>query len=417
MDLRRYQAGEHLRLYMEKGVTIERALELSLPHAFSPECESIPLTKAHGRTLAVPLSSKVDDPRFDNSAMDGWAVRVSDCEQIPVSLKIVSTSQAGGDMPSSVGAGEACRIMTGAPIPEGADAIVMIEDSEVEGNSVTVNGVARPNYIRRKGENFAEGDQILPSGAVMTPSRIALAGAMGYGELSVLVPPKIAIIGTGDELVEPGQPLGDGQIYESNTIALAGLVRALGCEPVVFPLVRDSITQLRESLQNAANNCVAIITSGGVSMGEWDLVRKIMEDEGEVIFWRMQIRPGGPPIFGTWNGVPLFGLPGNPVSSQVVFLTLVAPWIANSCFHDERFGPKLFEKVRVRLLSPAQGAPNKVAMRRIHITTEGDELVASTPTHQGSGNLLSMVAGNGLTLLPPDFDAEIGESIDALWLK
>lgn len=419
-------------------MTIERALELCLPHTFTPDTETVPLTEAHGRILFTPLASQVDDPRFDNSAMDGWAVREAD---VPISegdftkcdssesdsgdsgkgettLRIVGTSQAGGEGELvAVNSGEACRIMTGAPIPEGADAIVMVEDSEVDGNLVSITGVARPHYIRRRGENFSAGDEILPLGTLLTPARLALAGTMGHGALEVLKPPRIAVIGTGDELVEPGQPLSDGQLYESNTTAIAGLLHSLGCEPVHFPLVTDSITRLRESLDEAAAGCDAIITSGGVSMGDWDLVRKLMEEEGEVVFWRMQIRPGGPPLFGTWNGVPLFGLPGNPVSSQVVFLTLVAPWLAHACSHDERFGPKLFDKVRVRLLSPAKGAPNKVSLRRIHITTEGDELVASTPTHQGSGNLLSMVTGNGLTLLPPDVDAEVGDTIDALWLR
>jgi molybdopterin molybdotransferase len=405
---------------MEKGVTIERALELSLPHTFTPDTEIIPLTEAHGRILAVPLASKVDDPGFDNSAMDGWAVRAVDVsvDGGPTSLRIVGTSQAGSGTPlPTVGSGEACRIMTGAPIPEGADAIVMVEDSEADVEYVSITGIARPHYIRRRGENFTTGEDILPSGTLLTPARLALAGAMGHGEVVVLLPPTIAIIGTGDELVMPGQPLSEGQLYESNTTALAGLVRALGCKPIIYPLITDSISQLRDTLDLASSSCDAIITSGGVSMGEWDLVRKIMEEEGEVIFWRMRIRPGGPPLFGTWAGTPLFGLPGNPVSSQVVFLTLVAPWLSSVCSHDSNFGPKLYDKVRVRLLSSVRCAKGKVALQRILITTEGDELVASTPSHQGSGNLLSMVAGNGLTLLPPDVDGEAGEVIDAFWFR
>ncbi len=401
-------------------MTIERALELSLPYTFTPDNETIPLTEAHGRILAVPLASKVDDPGFDNSAMDGWAVRAVDVsvDGGPTSLRIVGTSQAGGGVSlPTVGSGEACRIMTGAPIPEGADAIVMVEDSELEGECVSITGIARPHYIRRRGENFTTGEEILPPGSLLTPARLALAGAMGHGEVVVLSPPTIAIIGTGDELVVPGQPLSEGQLYESNTTALAGLVRALGCEPVIFPLITDSLSQLRETLDVAVSSCDAIITSGGVSMGQWDLVRKIMEEEGDMIFWRMRIRPGGPPLFGTWSGTPLFGLPGNPVSSQVVFLTLVAPWLSSACSHDSNFGPKLYDKVRVRLLSSVRCAKGKVALQRILITTEGDELVASTPSHQGSGNLLSMVAGNGLTLLPPDVDGEAGEVIDAFWFR
>ena len=170
-------------------------------------------------------------------------------------------------------------------------------------------------------------------------------------------------------------------------------------------------------MTRAAEECDVIITSGGVSMGDWDLVRRLMETEGDVRFWRVRIRPGGPPLFGLWNGTPLFGLPGNPVSAYVVFLTLVAPWLASNLGHHSEDGPKLADRVRVRLLDEVKGAPGKLALKRIHITTEGDELVARVRTHQGSGNLASLVAGNGLTLLPAGSDGEPGDIIDALWLR
>jgi molybdopterin molybdotransferase len=152
-------------------------------------------------------------------------------------------------------------------------------------------------------------------------------------------------------------------------------------------------------------------------MGDWDLVRKLMEDEGNIHFWRMKVRPGGPPLFGTWKGTPLFGLPGNPVSSQVVFHILVAPWIQHSLQTHPELGPNLSDKVRVRLKNPLRGAPEKLCLRRIKISIEGNDLVAESHTHQGSGNLHSMVAHNGLTLLPPDTDGKVGDVIDALWLR
>ena len=402
---------------MEERVTIERALELTFPFSFNIRSEIVTLEQAHGRILFSSLASNVDDPGFDNSAMDGWAVRAEDCSELGVKLRIIGTSKAGGDNVGPVMAGQACKIMTGAPIPPGANAIVMVEDSESDGDIVTITGPARPNYIRKRGENLTKGAVALPGGTHLTPARLALAGTMGYGELPVVVPPLIAVIGTGDELIPPGEPLAEGQLYESNTTALSGLLRTLGCEPVVFPLVGDDIDTLRTTLNDASTRCDAIITSGGVSMGDWDIVRRLMEEEGEVIFWRMQIRPGGPPLFGTWNDTPVFGLPGNPVSSSVVFLILVAPFITHSCCFDEHFGPRLYDEVRVRLTSSVKSAPSKVSLRRIHISTEGDELIASTPTHQGSGNLYSMVAGNGLTLLPPSVDAEAGDIINALWLR
>ncbi len=406
-----------LQPLMETGVSIERALELAGRVSISVATEEASLDEAHGRVLAAPLRALAADPRFDNSAMDGWAVRVEDCEVEGAHLRIVGSGQAGGKVAPAVGIGEAARVMTGAAIPEGADAIVMVEDSEVDGDGVLITGPARPHYIRIRGENLEEGEEGLPAGVELTSSRLALAGTMGHATFPVIVPPKVAVISTGDELVPPGESLGENDLWESNTHALAGLCHQIGCEPVRFPLVIDELDTLRTTLTRAAEECDVIITSGGVSMGDWDLVRRLMETEGDVRFWRVHIRPGGPPLFGLWNGTPLFGLPGNPVSAYVVFLMLVVPWLASNLSYHPEDGLKLADRVRVRLLDEVKGAPGKLALKRIHITTEGDELVARARTHQGSGNLHSLVAGNGLTLLPAGIDGVPGDFIDALWLR
>nr|MBC8437848.1 molybdopterin molybdotransferase MoeA [Euryarchaeota archaeon] len=257
----------------------------------------------------------------------------------------------------------------------------------------------------------------LRRGTKLGPAELSLAAMMGYSQLNVLIPLKIAIIGTGDELVQPGEYLGPGQIYESNTTALVGLVDAMGCEAMKYPFVKDDLGKLRETFDLASRECDVILTSGGVSMGEWDLVRKLMEEEGEMHFWRVSIKPGGPPLFGLWKGTPLFGLPGNPVSSQIVCMMIVFPWIQSICMYDGEKGPKLFEKVRVKLLQPAKGTKRKVTLRRVKIMTINDELVAEVPLNQGSGNLRSMVDCNGLTLLPIGVHAEAGDIVDVLWLK
>ena len=373
------------------------------------------LDSARNRVLSHPLESLVDYPRFDNSAMDGFAVRASDCITPKAELSIVGTSQAGGDLPPGISAGEACRIMTGAPLPEGADAIVMVEDTEVRGERVTINGPARTGYIRKRAENLSIGQEALPTGALLSPACIALAGTMGHGTVRVIQRPRIAILSTGDELVQPGLRLEPGQIYESNSHALASLVEAMGCEAVRHESTNDSLDELRATLDTLAG-CDAILTSGGVSMGEWDLVRRIMEEEGEISFWRVRLRPGAPPLFGTWRGTPLFGLPGNPVSSLVVFHVLVAPWIAKSLGYHEEMGPRLSRRVSVTLEEDIPGAPGKLCLRRIRIRSEDGRLLATTHTHQGSGNMHSMVAHNGLTLLPPDTDGKKGEIIEALWI-
>lgn len=398
-------------------MSIEQAIKLANETPLFFETEIKPLSQAHEMVLASPLESKIDDPRFDNSAMDGWAVKKVDCNNPSSKLKIIGTIQAGSSEEIEVKDGQACRIMTGAPIPLGADSIVMIEDSIVDDDYVIINGPARPHFIRKQGENLTTGEVGLQPGSKLKPAHLAMGAMMGYADIPVIKPPKIAIIGTGDELVEPGQPLLDGQIYESNTTALVGLVAEMGCEPVKYPFVSDNLDGLRNTFNLAALECDAILTSGGVSMGEWDLVRRLMEEEGEIKFWKVLIKPGGPLLFGSWKNTPIFGLPGNPVSSQIVFLSIVAPWISHSCRYNSTQGPKLYDKVRVKLLSAAAGTKNKITLRRIKIKEQGGILVGEVPKNQGSGNLRSMVNCNGLTLLPIGIDGKSGDTVDALWLR
>ncbi|MCH2639989.1 MAG: molybdopterin molybdotransferase MoeA [Candidatus Thalassarchaeum sp.] len=401
---------------MEVGVSLQRAIELTSRLTLVREDETIPLITASGRTLFEDLRSMVDDPRFDNSAMDGWAVREADCKEEGAILRIVGTSQAGSEEIPKVDAGEACRIMTGAPVPQGADAIVMVEDSTVVGDKVTIDGPARPGFIRWKGENLTHDTVALRAGTVLTPASVSLAATMGHANIRVVRKPNIAVIGVGDELTPPGEHLSESSIYESNTFGLSSLVEKMGGTPMRFDLIKDSMDLLRETLDEAAASCDAILTSGGVSMGEWDMVRRIMEEEGDIRFWKVMIRPGGPPLFGSWRGKPIFGLPGNPVSSHIVFTVLVAPWMSSSMGSEEGTRPRLANRVRVEMEESLKGAPGKLCMRRISIRQEGDKLLGSTRTHQGSGNIHSMVAHNGLSLLPPDSDCQEGDTIDALWL-
>ncbi len=378
---------------METFVTIERALAIARETPVRFTTENVSLNQAYNRILASDLQSKVDDPPFDNSAMDGWAVRSEDIHRTEVGVT------AAGETASTVNEGEAIRIMTGAPMPKGANAIVMVEDG--------INGKAHPNFIRKRGENLRKGETNLVAGQVMIPSAISLAATMGYETVPVRSKPRVAVISTGDELVPPGHELKEGQIYESNSYGLCALLEKIGCNPIHHNIVEDSIEGLRNTLNSL--DCDAILTSGGVSMGEFDYVRKLMEEEGELHFWKVAMRPGGPPLFGTWNGTPLFGLPGNPVSSHLVFTMIVAPWLAPEI--------PLTKEVRVRMKDSVKGAPSKACLRRILITSEGDELVGTTHTHQGSGNIHSLVAHNGVTYLPPDTGANAGDTITALWFQ
>ena len=235
---------------------------------------------------------------------------------------------------------------------------------------------------------------------------------MGHSTLPVIKPLKVAIISTGDELIPPGEELQRGQIYESNSFGLAGLVKWLGHEPIRMNNSGDSIDELRLALDKAASTCDLILTSGGVSMGEWDLVRKIMEDEGDIHFWRVKIRPGSPPLFGIWGNTPIFGLPGNPVSSHVVFRTLVAPWIRNTTSAKGPIEVRTF----ARLATPVKPTKDSLTFRRVSIEMTNEGLVAHQKIHQGSGNIASIALSEGMVVLQPGQEYSIGDMVEVMIL-
>ncbi len=308
--------------------------------------------------------------------------------------------------------GQAVRIMTGAPMPKGADSILQIELCEVQGENVILNQESKKHFIRKMGENLKCGDVALKSGSILSPAKAGLCATMGYDSIPVVKKLKIAIISTGDELVQPGEKLGPGEIYESNSFGLAGLVKWLGHDPVRIQAVDDSLKELREILNRVSEDCDLILTSGGVSMGEWDLVRKIMEQEGDLHFWRVKIRPGSPPLFGLWNKVPIFGLPGNPVSSHTVFRMIVAPWIRKM---TGALGPQELQ-IKAKLTTSVKATADCLTLRRLSVEFTESGIIAYQKVHQGSGNLASITTSDALTLLPAGSTAEIGEIIDLLLL-
>ena len=392
---------------------LEEAIQLSLQHTLSYAVEDVALDEAHQRILAKGLHSKVNDPPFDNSAMDGFAVRFQDTQEAPSTLDIIATSQAAaGDEQLTVSTGQAVRIMTGAPVPDGADAIIPIEACTIDGNSVTLNQRSKPHFIRKRGENIAEGQVGLEKGCYLTPQSISMCATMGYSSVPVIQKLKIGIISTGDELKPPGEHLSYGEIYESNSFGLSGLVKMLGHIPIRYPAVHDSMDALRAQFDVAAQECDLFLTSGGVSMGEWDFVRKLMETEGDLTFWRVKIRPGSPPLFGHWKGTPMFGLPGNPVSSHVVFRMLVVPYLRgslNTTFPHDRI-------VHARLITNVRSTKDCLTLRRVTLQSTEDGFLADQPKHQGSGNIDSLSSADGLTLLQPGQSGEAGELIQVLLL-
>ncbi len=309
-----------------------RELILAAIQPLPPEC--IPVSAAVGRVAAAAVHAPLDLPPFDNSAMDGYAVRASDLvgagAETPVALKLAGRVPAGEIFTSPVEPGTCVRIFTGSPLPPGADAVVMQEDTRLapeQPDTVSFLDRAKPlENLRLRGEDVKRGTPLLVAGDDVNAGAAALFAALGLSEISVGRRPQIGLLATGSELIEAGQPLAPGKIYESNRVGLAALIARAGGVPRVFPLVPDTRAATRAALETAFVDCDGVVTSGGVSVGEHDHVKDAFAQlGGETGFWKVAIKPGKPFVFGRWRGKFLFGLPGNPVSAFVTFLLLVRP--------------------------------------------------------------------------------------------
>jgi molybdopterin molybdotransferase len=289
--------------------------------------ETVAITAAHGRVLAEPQISSITVPPLDNSAMDGYAVRLADVPCVGVRLPVSQRILAGA-VGQPLAAGTAVRIFTGAPVPAGADAVLMQEDCMAEGEAVWINKVPRPGEnIRRAGEDIKAGAQILAAGTRFTAAEMGLAASVGLAELPVFKRLKVACFFTGDELVAPGKPLAPGQIYNSNRYTLAGLIHDLGCELVDLGIVPDTLEATETALAGAASIADVVITSGGVSVGEADYVKSAVEKLGRIEMWKVAMKPGKPVVYGQVDKADFIGLPGNPVSAFVTFCLFVRPFL------------------------------------------------------------------------------------------
>lgn len=310
---------------MNQGLlSVDEALARLLAEAKPvAEIEEVPTLDATNRILARAQTSTMDVPPMDNSAMDGYAVRVADGPRLAVAQKIMA-----GAVGEPLTAGTAARIFTGAPIPKGADAVVMQEHCTVEKNWVVINKTPKAGeWIRLAGSDVKKGGEILPAGKRLLPQDTGLAASVGIKTLPVYRKVKLGLFFTGDELVMPGEPLAPGRIYNSNRFTLRGLGEQFGCELHDFGIVPDSLEATREVLRRAASECDVIVTSGGVSVGDADYVKPAVEAEGKLLMWRIAMKPGRPLAFGSVQESFFIGLPGNPVSSFVTFLIFVRPFL------------------------------------------------------------------------------------------
>jgi molybdopterin molybdotransferase len=305
-------------------LSVDEALERLLAEARPlAEIEEVPTLEATNRILARAQRSTMDVPPMDNSAMDGYAVRTSDGPRLKIGQKIMA-----GAVGRALEPGTAARIFTGAPIPPGADAVVMQEHVSLEGEFVLLKKHPNPgDWIRRVGSDVRKGSEILPGGKRLLPQDTGLAASVGIKTLPVYRKVRLGIFFTGDELVMPGEPLAPGRIYNSNRFTLRGLGEVFGCAVRDYGIVPDSLEATRQALRRAASECDVIVTSGGVSVGEADYVKPALEAEGKLLMWRIAMKPGRPLAYGKVGNAAFIGLPGNPVSSFVTFLIFVRPFL------------------------------------------------------------------------------------------
>jgi molybdopterin molybdotransferase len=373
------------------------------------EPETVPLGQALGRVSAREVTAPFDVPPVDNSAVDGYAVRSADLDpRGSVALRIVGDVAAGATFEGQVGAGDAVRIMTGAPMPTGADTVVPQELAEVEaaGRVVRVAAVAPTSNVRARGEDVRIGTLVVGAGVVLRAQELGLLASLGLGQASVHTRPRVAVLSTGDEVVEPGSPRRAGQIYDANRFSLAGLVEAAGATPIDLGIVPDVTERLRARLREAAEVGQVVLTSGGVSVGVHDLVKAVLSEIGGIDFWQVAMQPGRPLAIGRIGQAHFFGLPGNPVASMLCFLLFARPalWKLGGRRDLE---PAHFLAVATEAM---RKKPGRREYKRgvLTFTERGWEVTTTGP--QGSGILSSLVRANCLVVLEePREDVKPGE--------
>jgi len=379
-----------------------------------PDTEVLPLDTAHGRILARTLISSLDVPQADNSAMDGFAVRAVDCSQNETRLR-VSQRIAAGTSGETLEPGTAARIFTGAPLPPGADAVVMQEYCRRESDDVIIStSVATGNNVRPRGEDVARDSELLRQGIRLLPQHIGLAASVGISQLPVYRRLRTAVFFTGDELTMPGQPLAPGKIYNSNRYVLTGLLQRLGCDVIDLGDIPDTLSATHETLIQARAGADVVLTSGGVSVGEEDHVRSAVAELGHLELWNIAIKPGKPLAFGRLGNTPFFGLPGNPVSLFITFCLYARPFLLLSQGRTNQ-APR-FLRVRAGF-ERTRAHPRREYLRaRIESDGNGRDSVQLYP-HQGSGVLNSLAWAEGLVCIPENCRVAHGDMVRYLPLE
>ena len=396
-------------------ITIDKALDQVLEAVRPLDAERVPLLDALGRAAAGDLAAAAAVPSFDNSAMDGYAVRGAELAGGKTRFTVTVEIPAGRHVVDEVPAGAAAKIMTGAPLPPGVDTVVPVELTEQQGDTLVVHEVVRPGAnVRRAGEDIAAGDVVLPRGALLGPAEIGLLASTGHEHVPVARRPRVAVLATGSELVPLGEPLGPGQIRNSNSYTAYGQVLAAGAQPVLLGIARDDPDETRRLLGQALEYDV-VMTSGGVSVGEFDFVKQVQEELGvERRFWGVATKPGKPLAFGVRGRTLVFGVPGNPVAAMVSFELYVRPALLALQGRRDLYRPYVIATAAEAVARTRE----RTEARRCRLLHDGEGWTFTTTGPQGSGILRSMALADGLAFVPAGFaGAGPGEPFMVLLLE
>ena len=396
-------------------LTPEEAQQIVLEHVRPLGVERVPLLDALGRLLADDVHATYDSPPLDNSAMDGYAVRHEDVKdasaEAPAVLGVIEDIPAGRIGRKTVAPGQASRIMTGAPVPAGADTVIRVEDTRAAGSRVEIlEGDDLAANIRRRGEDMKVGERLIAAGTELGPGELGVLATVQRSFVPVHRRPRLAILSTGDELVEIDEPLEPGKIVNSNTATLAAMARAHGAEPVMLPVARDDEDRIREAVETALASDF-ILSSGGVSVGEYDFVKKVLTEMGaEEILWRVAMKPGKPLYFCLLKGKPYFGLPGNPVSGCMSFLQFVRPAVRKASGYPPE--QQLLPTAAARMENAEENDGDRRQYLRAQLNWENGLLGARTG-HRGQGShiLTSMLGANGVVVLEPGQRVAAGDEV------
>ena len=366
---------------------------------------------ALGLTVAEDLRAPHPLPRFDNSAMDGYAVRAEDTTGTPVELRVTGEVRAGSiSSEESLAPGTAVRIMTGAPVPEGANAIVPVEVTEESGDVVRIlESVEAGRHVRPAGDDVDTGQLVVPAGTELGPGELALVASLGLSPVPVRPGPRVAILVTGDELVPPEEEPGPGQIRDSNSIALRALVREAGAEPLAMPHVPDDRAGTLDAFKWAAEDADLVVSSGGVAVGRYDFVKEVVEELGSIDMWRVAMQPGKPVVLGSLGATPFLGLPGNPVSIHVSFEQFVRPAIRKMRGCAILFRPT----ITAELTESISKRPGRLHFVRVRLDASGGGWTATPTGPQGSHIQSSLVGTHGVAVFERDLDRlEAGSTVE-----